>query len=139
MIELLGTLLNKIAESGIVGVFCAIFMIVSGFLGRALLKAKDQAVDDQKLRLDDQKAYTKALTEGNAATQKLVLEVKEWTSDLMVKHVQELGEVKTAMNNQARELDEMEEQHRKAGEKHEKMQTEFSGLTAAINQCTKRG
>jgi len=67
------------------------------------------------------------------------LEIKEFTSDLMVKYVQELGEVKTSMNNQAREFDEMEEQHRKAGEKHGEMSKEFVSLTAAINQCSKRG
>jgi uncharacterized coiled-coil DUF342 family protein len=53
--------------------------------------------------------------------------------------VQELGEIKTAMNNQARELNEMEAQHIKTSEKLGDMRNEFINLSAAINQCNKRG
>jgi len=136
---MLDSLLTGLAEQGkLLGIFCAIFILAIGFLFRTLMKAKDQSVEDQKLRVEDQKAYAKALEKGTEANQKLTLEMKEFTSNLMVQHVQEQGEVKTAMNNQAREFDEMEEQHRKASGSLDGMKNEMVNLTAAVNQF-KRG
>jgi hypothetical protein len=126
---MLDSLLAGLAEQGkLLGILCAIFILAIVFLFRSLMKAKDQSVEDQKLRLEDQKAYASALEKGNEATQKLTLEIKEFTSDLMVKYVQERAEVKNVMTNQTREFDEMEQQHRRA-------QDELKSLTAAINQC----
>ena len=137
---MLDSLLTGLAEQGkVLGLFCAIFILAIGFLFRTLMKAKDQSVEDQKLRVEDQKAYAQALEKGNEATQKLTLEIKGFTSDLMVKYVQELGEIKTAMNNQAREFDEMEGEHRKTGEKHGEMEKGFINLVATIDRCSKRG
>lgn len=128
---MLDSLLTGLAEQGkLLGIFCAIFILAIGFLFRALMKAKDQSVEDQKLRLEDQKAYAQALEKGSEANQKLTLEIKEFTSDLMVKYVQERAEVKNVMANQAREFDEMEQQHRGA-------QDEFKKMAAAVNQCKK--
>jgi len=133
---MLDSLLAGLAEQGkLLGILCAIFILAIVFLFRALMKAKDQSVEDQKLRLEDQKAYAKTLEKGNEATQKLTLEIKEFTSDLMVKYVQERGEVKNAMANQSREFDEMERQHKESQDEFKKMSTEFINLAAVVNQC----
>jgi len=124
------TLLTKLAEQGIAGVFCAIFLIVIFFLGRTLLRTKDE-------ELERQEKASKALAESNAAGKHLVIEIKDFTSGMLVETTRTQEGVKNALENQKSEMAELKTEVGKVAELKpavNSLEQEQARLVTAINQ-----
>lgn len=133
---LMDTLLTKLAEQGLAGVFCAIFLIVIFFLGRTLLRAKDDM-------LDKQEKASEALSRSNEANKNLVIEMKDFTSGMLVETTKTQTDVKNSLENQKGEMSELKTAVGKSSDTSVELKTavnslqqEQARLTAAINQKT---
>lgn len=129
-VGILDTLLLKLAEQGIAGIFCAIFLVVIFFLGRALLRTKDAEL------VRHEKA-AKALAESNAANKNLVIEMKDWTSGMLVETTRIQEGVKNALENQKQEMTELKSEVGKVSELRpavNSLEQEQAKLVTAINQ-----
>jgi hypothetical protein len=127
---IIDTLLLKLAEQGIAGIFCAIFLVVIFFLGRTLLRAKDEM-------LTKQEKASEALAKSNEANKNLVIEMKDFTSGMLVETTKTQSDVKNALDNQKQELTELKTSVDKVAELKpavNALQQEQARLATAVNQ-----
>jgi hypothetical protein len=124
------TLLLKLAEQGIAGIFCALFLVVIFFLGRTLLRTKDAM-------LDRQEKASEALGKSNEGVKNLVIEMKDFTSNMRVETTRMQDGVKNSLDNQKQELSELKNEVSKVADLKtavNALQQEQARMTTAINQ-----
>lgn len=127
---MLDTLLTELAKQGVLGIFCAILIAALYFVSKALLKAKDGAIEQQK-------AYTDALAAANEGTKTLLIEMKDFTSNTMVEQVKTQEALRNSLDNQKTELHELQGKIDKVCELKpavEQLRQEQTNLAAAVNQ-----
>jgi len=127
---MLDTLLTELAKQGVLGIFCAILIAALYFVSKALLAAKDKAVEQQE-------AYTKALAKSNEGTKALLIEMKDFSSDSLVEQTKTQETLKNALENQRGELQELQAEVKKVSELKpavELLQQQQATLATAINQ-----
>ena len=98
---MLETLLTELAKQGVLGIFCAILVAALYFVSKALLKAKDTAIEQQK-------AYTQALAQANEGTKALLIEMKDFSSSVLVEQTKTQADLKNALENQKTALHDLQ-------------------------------
>lgn len=127
---MLDTLLTELAKQGVLGIFCAILIAALYFVSKALLTAKDKAVEQQE-------AYTEALAKSNEGTKALLIEMKDFSSSSLVEQTKTQETVRNALENQKGELRELQAEVKKVSELKpavEQLQQQQAQLATAINQ-----
>lgn len=92
--------LGNLAKQGILGSICVILIVALYLTVRALLKAKDD-------RLADQKAMSEALLKVNEATKDLTVEMKEHAAHQTIEASKSQESVRSALATQERSFTEL--------------------------------
>lgn len=127
---MLDTLLTELAKQGVLGIFSAILIAALYFVSKALLHAKDTAIEQQQ-------SYTEALAKSNEGTKLLLVEMKDFTSGAMVEQAKTHEGLRNALDNQKGEMKDLQGEVKKVVELKpavENLQQEQARLVTAINQ-----
>lgn len=91
--------LDTLADQGVLGSLCVLLIVALFFAVKALLKAKDDRFNDQRL-------MTEALERHNSAAKELAVEMNKAASNLVIESTKSLELVKVTLASQERALTE---------------------------------
>lgn len=94
------TALDNLAGQGILGSLCVIMIIALFVSVRAILRAKDDRIGDQRLMIE-------ALQKLNDASRELAIEMNKASSNLVVEASKNHDAVKSALRSQERSLGDL--------------------------------
>jgi uncharacterized membrane protein YhiD involved in acid resistance len=94
------TALDNLAGQGILGSLCVIMIIALFFAVRAILRAKDDRIGDQRMMIE-------ALQKLNDASRELAIELNKASSNLVVESTKNHDAVKNALTAQDRSLTDL--------------------------------
>lgn len=92
--------LGYLLTQGVLGSLCVLLIIALAFTAKALLKSKDD-------RVQDQKDMAKELSAINASLQDLVVETNKHASELAIDATRSQDNVRSALTAQERSLTEL--------------------------------
>ncbi len=92
--------LDTIASQGVLGSLCVLLMVALFVTVRALLKAKDDRIHDQRLMTD-------TISRHNDAAKDLAIEMNKSASHMLVEQNRSLDIVKNTLNTQDKTLESL--------------------------------
>ena len=94
------TALDNLAGQGILGSLCVIMIVALFFAVRAIMKAKDDRISDQRLMIE-------SLQKVNDASKELAIEVNKSTVNMVAESSKNAEAIKTSIATQERSLTDL--------------------------------